>query len=176
MTRTTMYFSRSLGACCLALLLGSAATAQANSTPATGAAAATSTARKPHLSTQSPFAASLNSVHASNYYLLHWGVDSMVVKSVPADQLIRFSYRVVDPAKAKVLNTKEAAPQLNDENTRVSLVVPTMDKVGQLRQTGAPESGKTYWMVFSNKNNIVKRGSRVAVVIGDFKVNGLAVE
>ena len=177
MTRTTKYFSRSLAACCLGALLGSAATAQASSaTPATGAAASASTVRKQHLSTQSPFAASLNSVHASNYYLMHWGVDSMVVKAVPADQLIRFSYRVVDPAKAKVLNTKEAVPQLNDEKTRVSLVVPTMDKVGQLRQTGAPESGKTYWMVFSNKNNIVKQGSRVAVVIGDFKVNGLAVE
>jgi hypothetical protein len=51
-----------------------------------------------------------------------------------------------------------------------------MDKIGQLRQSGLPESGKTYWMVFSNKGNLVKRGHRVGVVIGEFRANGLAVE
>lgn len=124
----------------------------------------------------SPYSAASTSVRAGNYYLMHWGVDSLVVKMVPSDQLIRFSYRVVDASKAKVLNAKESAPELFDELSHVSLVVPTMDKVGQLRQSGAPENGKTYWMVFSNKGNVVKRGHRVGIVIGAFKANGLAVE
>ncbi len=124
----------------------------------------------------SPFAASETSAKASDYYLMHWGVDSMVVKSVPSDQLIRFSYRVVDATKAAPLYVKEASPVLYDEKSKVSLVVPTMDKVGQLRQAGPPENGKTYWMVFSNKGNVVTRGHRVGVVIGQFRANGLAVE
>ena len=124
----------------------------------------------------SPFNASVTSVRASEYYQMHWGVDSLVVKSVPSNQLIRFSYRVVDASRASALGGKEAAPQLYDQQSRVSLVVPTMDKVGQLRQSGPPENGKTYWMVFSNKGNVVKRGDRVAIVMGEFHVNGLAVE
>jgi hypothetical protein len=124
----------------------------------------------------SPFNASVTSMRAGEYYQMHWGVDSLVVKSVPSNQLIRFSYRVVDASKAGALVGKEVAPQLYDEQSRVSLVVPTMDKVGQLRQTGPAENGKTYWMVFSNKGNVVKPGHRVGVVIGQFRANGLAVE
>ena len=124
----------------------------------------------------SPYAAATRSDKASNFYMMRWGVDAMVVKAVTSDQLIRFSYRVTNPVKAKTLGTKEAAPQLIDDRRRVALVVPTMDKVGQLRQSGPPENGKTYWMVFSNKGNVVKRGDRVAIVMGEFHVNGLAVE
>ena len=124
----------------------------------------------------SPYKAVGTSMKARDYYQMHWGVDSLVVKSVPADQLIRFSYRVVNASRAQALGGKEANPLLYDEASRVSLVVPTMDKVGQLRQSGIAQEGKTYWMVFSNKGNVVKVGHRVGVVIGQFHVNGLAVE
>jgi hypothetical protein len=151
---------------CLSMLSASMAWTQTvSSKPATRPVRATS-----------PYVAAETSARASNYYLLHWGVDSLEVRSVPSDQVIRFSYRVVDATKAKALGVKEAKPELFDEKSHVSLVVPTMDKIGQLRQSGLPESGKTYWMVFSNKGNLVKRGHRVGVVIGEFRANGLAVE
>jgi hypothetical protein len=162
--------SRVYGAICALALAGATLAA------ATDPGANPNAPRKAATAKSSPFAAANTSMHARDYYQMHWGVDSLEVKAVTADQLIRFSYRVVDPVKAKSINAKEASPQLNDEVRRVSLVVPTMDKVGQLRQSGPPESGKTYWMVFSNKGNIIKRGSRVAVVIGEFRANGLAVE
>src|SRR6266481_6373695 len=38
------------------------------------------------------------------------------------------------------------------------------------------ESGKSYWMVFSNKGSFVKRGNRVSVEIGRFRVDGLVVQ
>jgi hypothetical protein len=161
-----MHLSRLLSVCTAAVVLTAAALSQ------THAATKTSPRPKP----ESPYAASETSGHARDYYLMHWGVDSMVVKAVPADQLVRFSYRVVDSSRAQALNVKEASPQLFDEKSKVSLVVPTMDKVGQLRQAGLPENGKTYWMVFSNKGNVVKRGHRVGIVIGQFHANGLAVE
>jgi hypothetical protein len=56
------------------------------------------------------------------------------------------------------------------------MVVPTLEKVGQLRQSSTPEAGKIYWMVFSNKGGHVKRGHRVSVVIGKFRVDNLLVE
>jgi hypothetical protein len=90
--------------------------------------------------------------------------------------MVRFSYRVVNEAKAAALNDKKATPFLVDEGAHVKLVVPIMDKVGQLRQTSTVEAGKSYWMVFSNKGGFVKRGDRVSVEIGKFRVDGLVVE
>jgi hypothetical protein len=58
----------------------------------------------------------------------------------------------------------------------VVLKVPVMEKVGPLRQAFAPEVGKEYWMVFSNKGDVVKKGERVSVVVGSFRVDGLVVE
>lgn len=90
--------------------------------------------------------------------------------------MIRFTYRVIEPSKAKPLADKKLEPSLIDEKAHVKLVVPTMDKVGKLRQTTNPEVGKTYWMLFSNKGGYVKRGDRVNVEIGSFRANGLVVD
>ena len=114
--------------------------------------------------------------HAGRYYRVIWGIDSLTVKPAEAGEVIRFSYRVIDAEKAKNLNDKRIEPSLIDERAHVKLVVPIMDKVGKLRQTAAPEDGKTYWMLFSNKGGYVKRGDRVNVVIGNFHANGLVVD
>ena len=113
---------------------------------------------------------------AQEYYSLVWGVDSLTVRPAESGELIRFNYRVVDPVKAQALNDKKAEPVLVDEGAGVKLVVPTMDKVGQLRQSSTPEVGKVYWMAFSNKGRVVKRGDRVSVIIGKFHAFGLIVE
>ena len=115
------------------------------------------------------------SAHARDHYQLVWGVDSLDVKAVESGQMIRFSYYVVDATKAAQLNDKKNNPYLVDEQARVKLEIPTMEKVGQLRQSSTPEVGKSYWMVFSNKGSIVKPGDRVSVVIGKFKADGLYV-
>ena len=116
------------------------------------------------------------SQRALEHYQTIWGVDSFVVRSVESGQMIRFSYRVLDAAKAAAVNDKKATPYLVDEAAHVKLVVPVMEKVGQLRQSASPENGKSYWMVFSNKGGLVKRGDRVSVEIGKFRVDGLSVE
>ena len=94
---------------------------------------------------------------------------------VESGMMIRFNYRVISPELAKTLNDKKEPPYLFDESAHVKLVVPSMEKVGQLRQSSTPEAGKFYWMVFSNKGNFVKRGDRVGVEIGKFRVDGLVV-
>ena len=112
---------------------------------------------------------------AKKFYRTFWGVDILGVKPVSSGTMLRFSYRVVDASKAKVLNDKTATPYLVDQKTKAKLIVPTMEKVGQLRQSSPPEVGREYWMLFSNQGNLVQPGSRVNVVIGHFHADGLIV-
>src|SRR5215469_11196050 len=113
---------------------------------------------------------------AGEYYRLIWGVESLSVKWTESGEVIRFSYRVLDAEKAKTLNDKKNEPSLIDPAAGVKLVVPSLEKVGQLRQSAPPEAGKAYWMAFSNKGRHVKRGDRVDVVIGKFRAEGLVVD
>ena len=113
---------------------------------------------------------------AREYYALMWGVDSLSVKSVESGEIIRFTYSIIDPNKAKVLNDKKNEPSLIDPQAGVKLVVPSLEKVGKLRQSSAPETGKAYWMAFSNKGRYVKPGHRVNIVIGNFRAEGLIVQ
>lgn len=116
------------------------------------------------------------SKRAETFYEMVWGLDSLKVKSAEAGALIRFSYRVLDPYKAKPLNDDKNDPSLIDPKAGVKLVVPSLEKVGKLRQVSTPQSGKVYWMTFSNKGGLVKPGDRVNIVIGTFHANGLVVE
>lgn len=109
-------------------------------------------------------------------YANRWGVDMMSVKAVDSGMLIRFNYRVLDASKAQALNDKKTPPYLYDNLAHVKLVVPSLEKVGELRDKGTPEPGKVYWMVFSNKGNFVKPGHHVSVEIGKFRVDGLVVQ
>jgi hypothetical protein len=98
------------------------------------------------------------------------------VKAAESGELIRFTYHVVDPVKSKILNDKKFEPALIFPEGHVKLVIPSLEKVGQLRQSSTPEAGKSYWMAFSNPGRTVKRGDRVDIVIGQFRAEGLIVE
>ena len=113
---------------------------------------------------------------AGTYYRLIWGVDSLAVKWTESGEVIKFTYQVLDADKAKMLNDKKNEPSLIDPQAGVKLVVPSLEKVGQLRQSSTPEAGKSYWMAFSNKGRRVKRGDHVIIVIGQFRADGLVVD
>jgi len=113
---------------------------------------------------------------ARAFYADTWGVDELTVKLADSGQLVRFDFRVLDAAKAAPLNDRASEPFLLDEASHAVLSIPTMEKVGPLRQSMPPQTGKTYWMVFSNKGGPVKAGHRVSVVIGSFRVDGLVVQ
>jgi hypothetical protein len=113
---------------------------------------------------------------AGKYYALIWGIDSLSLKYAESGEIVRFSYRVLDPSKARTLNDKKLAPSLIDPTAGVKLIIPSLEKVGQLRQSSTPEAGKSYWMAFSNKGRLVKRGDHVDVVIGSFHAQGLVVD
>jgi hypothetical protein len=157
----------------LLLLVVGGATAATLPTATGDAASASASASAPK---KTPFRQQRESTKAQNFYVSRWGIQDLRVRSTNSGNLIRFSYRVVNPELAQALNDKKNTAALLSPRARVVLQVPVMEKVGPLRQSMAPEPGKEYWMVFSNKGNFVKPGDRVEVLIGSFHADGLMVE
>jgi hypothetical protein len=116
-------------------------------------------------------------IREAAYYESVWGIGDPTIKAVESGVILRFSYRVLDPEKARALHDKKLNPVLVSPEKGISLVIPTMEKVGQLRQ--APQNivpGESYWMAFSNSGRLLKPGDRVDIVIGNFHARGLLVE
>jgi hypothetical protein len=161
--------------------LADVAIAQSSAPPAPARSAATVAApaatRDAHVATRRvPYPQQRVTDKAKKYYAGEWGIDKMKVSYTSSGNLIRFSYRVSDAELAKPLGSKEDMPMLVGVRSRAVLQIPVMDKVGPLRQATAPEVGHEYWMMFSNKGNLVKPGDRVNVIIGQFHADGLVVE
>ena len=124
----------------------------------------------------SPYKNVAHSHQAEQYYASAWGIEKLRLQRTASGSLIRFSYRVVDVNKAKAVHQKKAEPHLLGLRSHAMLSVPSLENVGQLRQTEAIAEGKDYWILFSNKGELVKLGDRVDVIIGDFYANSLTVE
>jgi len=110
------------------------------------------------------------------YYKRNWGVEVIGVKPVSSGYMLAFRYRVLDPEKAKLLNDRKAKAYVIDEETGTRLAVPALENVGELRSGTAPEADRNYFMMFGNPGKLVKSGSRISVVVGNFRVDGLVVD
>jgi hypothetical protein len=124
----------------------------------------------------SPYHGNGQNDKAREFYSAAWGIDRLRVAYTMSGNLIRFSFRVTQPKIAKALGDHESTPYLFAPRVSAMLQVPNMEQVGQLRQLHTDEVDKDYWMVFSNKGNLVRRGDRVNVIIGKFHADGLVVE
>ena len=158
------------------VLLGALAVPAASSQSANAAPSAPAPAKPVPAVGRTSLAATRVPMREQMYYQALWGIDSLKVKYTESGEMIRFSYRVVDPAKAAPLNDKKAEPALYDPQAGVQLGVPQMEKIGKLRQSSTPVDGKTYWMAFSNSGRRVRPGDRVNVTIGNFHAMNLVVE
>ena len=165
-------------ACLLAGMLASPALTQSpegkeiSGVPASAATPST----VPHPAAVPSSATSVTSGRQATILRRLWGIDDVHVRSTASGSLIRFSYRVVDADKAKMLNDKKVTPYLFDQKTGLALQIPQLENVGQLRQVATPENGREYWMAFSNSGRNVQPGNHVTVVIGSFKAEELVVE
>lgn len=157
-------------------LLATALLRAQSASPAAGAAPPPAAARPMNPGTPITYRPNPFPKRARAYYGLFWGIDSLSVKTAESGELVRFSWRVLDPTKAKALNDKSLNPELVDPQAGVKLIVPSMEFVGQMRQSSTPVAGREYWMVFSNPGRHVKSGDRVSVVIGHFHADWLEVE
>jgi hypothetical protein len=113
---------------------------------------------------------------AKEHFQAAWGVDRLKVSRVASGNLIRFTYRVTDPAQAAQLVDRNVNPVLYARRAHAMLSVPVMEKIGALRQSGALKAGQEYWVAFSNKGNLVKPGDLVDVIVGQFHAPGLMVQ
>lgn len=103
-----------------------------------------------------------------------WGVDERRVKQAESGELIRFTWRILDPDKAKLLNDKKVQSMLIDPQAGVQLIVSAMEKVGQLRQSSTRrQANPTGW---HSQTVVPVKRDRVTIVIGQFKAEGSIVK
>ncbi|NEX18951.1 hypothetical protein G3480_01235 [Thiorhodococcus mannitoliphagus] len=108
-----------------------------------------------------------------------WGVEVIRMDYTADGYWLGLRFRVTDADKALPLFDSRIKPYVQSEKSGVKLGVPSGAKVGALRTTnrqGNIKNGKVYNIMFSNPGTQVKPGDRVAVVIGDFKVDQLTVK
>ena len=104
-----------------------------------------------------------------------WGIEVTSIRLSAHNTMIDYRYRVLDAEKANVLFLRRIKPQLIHQESGKVLAVPDTAKLGPLRNSNTPQEGKIYWMFFGNAGKLVKKGDKVTVVIGDFKVENLVV-
>ncbi|MGZ2745468.1 hypothetical protein [Burkholderia stagnalis] len=153
----------------LLVALGACAAAVRPQPAAAGQGPPAARARSPYLPVSLPR-------QAKAYYQTAKGIDDLHVRSTASGNLIRFSYRVTDPQKARPFGDTKATVYLYGEASHALLVIPVMDQIGALRQSGQLVEGQAYWMVFSNKGEPIKRGDRVSILIDSLHIDGLVVE
>lgn len=106
-----------------------------------------------------------------------WGVEEFKIRLTSAGYMLDVRYRVTDKVKAKPLFKRQLRPFVIDEATGVRYGVPSTSKLGYIRQ--APSSvkeNKVYFLLIANPGKRLKRGDKLSLVIGDFKVEHIIVE
>lgn len=106
-----------------------------------------------------------------------WGIEISSLRMSAAGQMLDFRYKVIDAEKAAPLVKPEWKPYLLDEASGQRLPVPSMPKLGSLRQTAVKlRPGAIYYILFSNRAQVVNSGSKVTVVVGDCRIENLTVQ
>ena len=106
-----------------------------------------------------------------------WGIEVTSLRVSAAGHMIDFRYRIVDSEKSAPLFERQTKPYMLDQASGKVLEVPRTAKLGPLRPSNVtPAEGKIYTLLFGNTGGLVQPGSKVTVVIGDFRVEDLVVE
>lgn len=106
-----------------------------------------------------------------------WGIKVLGIRRTAMNYMLDFRYRVLDTKKVGEIMDRKVRPELKVEGRDIKLFVPVTSKLGSLRQSAKFAKADTnYFMMFSNPGKIVKRGDKVTIKIGDFKVEHLVVQ
>jgi hypothetical protein len=69
------------------------------------------------------------------------------------------------------------SPLLIDEASGYAVIEARLHQMGRVqKQSGAPQVGLTYFILFSNTGGLIKPGSKVAQAVGDARLEHLLVE
>jgi hypothetical protein len=86
--------------------------------------------------------------------------------------LVDLRFQALDPDKANALHDAATPPAVVDERT--GLVVH--DLLMSHSHTGAFKPGVTYYYVFNNPGEIVRRGAKAVVLLGNAQVEDVIVK
>jgi hypothetical protein len=100
------------------------------------------------------------------------GVRVVRVAAAGGGGLLDVRYQVVDAGKAYAVHGADTPPALVDEKS--GLVVSAL-LMGHMHH-GTPKAGVTYYLLFVNRGSAVHRGDRVAVVLGDARLEHVLVQ
>ena len=99
------------------------------------------------------------------------GVEVVQVAVTGGGGLVDVRYRVVDPDKANAVHERQNPPGLIDEATGV----PVWQLVMGHAHKGQVKAGVTYYLVFYNPSDVVRRGEKVTVQLGGARLEHVLV-
>jgi hypothetical protein len=105
-----------------------------------------------------------------------WGIEILGIRSTAANYMLDFRYRVLDAEKAKPLFRRKARPQVIDQTSGAKVGVFSSPKTGPMRSSDTPQVDRNYFIMFANPGRYIEVGSKVTVVIDDFKVENMTVQ
>jgi hypothetical protein len=100
------------------------------------------------------------------------GVRVVRVAASGGGGLLDLRFQVVDPDRAAAVHDADTPPALVDERTGGVIAGLFMGH----SHHGRPKAGVTYYLVFENPGNFVKRGDRVSVVLGPARLQHVRVQ
>jgi len=100
------------------------------------------------------------------------GVRLIRVAVTGAGGLLDLRYQVVDPSKAVAVHEAQTPPAIIDERTGLVLNRLLMGHAHQ----GQLKPAVSYYLIFENTGNWVRRGSEVTVLLGDAQVEHVVVK
>lgn len=105
------------------------------------------------------------------------GIKPVAIRLTAGGNMVDFRYSVFEPSKSLPMFDRKIRTYLVNEATGDKFAVPTNSKIGPLRSSSRePVAGKEYFIFFVNPGRPLKRGDKVAVVVGDMKIENLTLE
>lgn len=102
-----------------------------------------------------------------------YGVDVNLVAVTAAGGLVELRYQVVDADKAApIVHDADLSPALVNERTGQTIIMSSPPH----RHGGELQLGATYFFLLANANNALQGGDRVTLVIGDARLEHIAVQ
>jgi hypothetical protein len=107
---------------------------------------------------------------------MQWGMKILHLRLTAAGHMLDLRFRVLDPAKAAYILSRNNKAYILDQESGKALPVP-VTKGGPLRQTSLkPQSGRVYFILFSNAGGIAQEGSKMTLAIGDIRIKDITVQ
>jgi hypothetical protein len=105
------------------------------------------------------------------------GIKPLGVLLTAAGTMLQFRYIVTGTEKSHPVFDRRNKTYLVDQASGAGFGMPSDTNLGSLRSSSRnPAAGKEYFILFVNPGRVVKRGSKVSIVIGEHKIENLTVE